>query len=728
MDQTQFNKATVSILKDMENTAAQMRDMIVSMPPLELLGYIYGQRFINAMNDYTGSSTSGSITEPDQRINESQLLLEYVHAVLSSTAPPTQCRFDESKCVELLKLARILIDKSMSFSMISSVTKQGGAFGPATGDIEFHAKTAWVMIRGHRYQVLEGEFYNYVLSPHDDVLNEVYGVSAADIAVGFQSMSDAFRSGHADAMQILEGAFKAATESTLAQRKSLKQVLDGWGATGSAYLTNTQRALEDVFMGGIANVSRHTNLPQLLLSDLAYERGQETEFFADGKFAGTPFRTLPVRKKPLIKIGLDYFAVDPCFARDAGYRVILHNLLRRRPSYKKAFEQRQKSMSEAAFADILSNQLLGAKVYQEVYYKDPATNKWCENDTIILMDGVLFLVEAKAGAAATIASPALDFERHIQSVNDLVLKAYKQCERFFNYINSSEEVPLYQLKDGTYTECGRLCSANYRVKIPIGLTIESFSPFSAYCKELPQVEPLLGKYAFVSMSIDDIFVLNRILQTAGELIHYLEVRQAVAGIRGSRLYDEMDHLGAYVHKNRFDMVIAEQLRDTTSGLVIWDRMSDIIDQCFETEDWAGKQFPTQKMPKLVRRILETLNSTRSPGWTAAESLIRDLSCESKDVLARMLSDHTKRLAKHPSRHFGMSIGSRLLFVWLQIGQNINFAELKEKAIKCALKTGKDDVICIALTLTTDGRYHKAEFVPVDAHTDQPDKHSSVMPH
>ncbi|MCO1445309.1 hypothetical protein [Burkholderia multivorans] len=80
-----------------------------------------------------------------------------------------------------------------------------------------------------------------------------------------------------------------------------------------------------------------------------------------------------------------------------------------------------------------------------------------------------------------------------------MLKAYKQCERFFNYLNSSDEVPLYHLVDGKYEECGRVRRADYRVMVPIGLTVESFSPFSTYCKELPQVEPLLGRHAFISL-------------------------------------------------------------------------------------------------------------------------------------------------------------------------------------------------------------------------------------
>ncbi|BDV39419.1 hypothetical protein DSM21852_26720 [Methylocystis bryophila] len=100
-----------------------------------------------------------------------------------------------------------------------------------------------------------------------------------------------------------------------------------------------------------------------------------------------------------------------------------------------------------------------------------------------------------------------------------MLKAYKQCERFFSYLNSADEVPLYHLVDGKYEECGRVRRSDYRVLVPIGLTVESFSPFSTYCKELPQIKPLLGKHAFISLSIDELFVLKRLLPTPGSFAH-----------------------------------------------------------------------------------------------------------------------------------------------------------------------------------------------------------------
>src|SRR5690606_2223688 len=143
--------------------------------------------------------------------------------------------------------------------------------------------------------------------------------------------------------------------------------------------------------------------------------------------------------------------------------------------------------------------------------------------------------------------------------------------------DSACEVSLYHLVDGKYEECARVRRSDYRLMVPIGLTVESFSPFSAYCKELPQVNPLLGKHAFVSLSIDDLFVLTRLLPTPGLFAHYMETRQAVAGIRKAHIFDELDHLGAYLTKNRFDQEITEQLKSGEANRLIWDGMSNIVD-------------------------------------------------------------------------------------------------------------------------------------------------------
>lgn len=727
MNEIKRKEATASLLKAMEATAARMRDLIVAMPPHDLLGYIYAQRMMKAMAGQRAAQEKHEADGPDDLINEIQFLLEYVHAVLASNAAPAEMEFDEAQCAELFELGRKLQEQAMFFAMATSADIKDGIFGPDTADIEFHAKSTWVMLRGNRYQVLEGEFYRYVLAPHDVVLKEVYGVGADDIAEGFQAMADATRSGHADAIAEMMKQLEAAQAFASAQDKPLEDVMEAWVAANAQQSKTASRAVDDLFRGGIANVSRHTKLPPTLLADLAYQRGEETEFFATGDFAGTPYRTLPARKKPLIQLESDYYAVDPCFTRDAGYRALLYNLLQRKPDYKKTFEERQKTMSEAAFADILATQLPGAQVFQEVYYKDPTNKQWAENDTLILIDDVLYLIEAKAGAAATIASPALDFARHAQSVQDLVLKAYKQCERFFRYLNSADEVPLYHLVDGKHEEFGRIRCSDYRVMVPIGLTVESFSPFSAYCKELPQVEPLLGKHAFISLSIDDLFVLKRLLPTPGSFAHYMEVRQVVAGIRRAHLFDELDHLGAYLKKNRFDQDIADQLNGDKANMVIWNGMSDVIDRSFEGEAWQSRPFPTQSFPEEVLKLLGALDATRARGWLSAESHIRDLGEEGRNNLAKMLSDLRQTLNRHPARYFSLGGDTEPLFVWLQQhNKPIDWANVNDKASAAALALKASIVIGVVAEVSADGTYFRAQAFAVHTPTGRTEENAHIF--
>jgi hypothetical protein len=704
----QKQKATASsLLKDMEAIALRMRSLIVAMPPLDLLGYIYYQRVLKVFAEQNSADEEGDEPAPDDLINENQFLLEYVHAVLVSDISTDTSVFDEMACQELYSLGRRLREQALLYAMTTSVDTENKVFGPNTADIEFHAKSSWVILRGNRYPVLEGEFYRYVLAPHDDILTEVYGVGAVDIASGFQAMANAMRAGHANAITTIGNQLDAVMTFAATRNKTIEDVMEEWATQNADQVKISQQAIYDMIRGGVANVSLHTNLPPKLLADLAYQRGEETDFFAIGDYAGTPFRTLPARKKPLVQIGSDYYAVDPCFARDAGYRALLFNLLRHKPDYSITFNERQKVMSEAAFADILRTQLPGAKVFQEIYYKNPKNKQWAENDTLILFEDMLFLVEAKAGAAATIASPALDFDRHTQSVQELFIKAYNQCKRAFDYLSSADEIVFYHLRDGKHVECVRIKHANFRVMIPIGLTVESFAPFSTYCKELPQIEPLLGKHGFWSISIDDLFVLNRLLPTPGEFCHYMVVRQAIAGLRGARLFDEIDHLGAYLKNNRFDMYMRDQLKSDENTIVIWNDMCHEIDRSFEGENWERGPFPNQNIPEELLKVVQALDNSREPGWIFAERCIRDLGEEGRNELDAMLTKLRKSLNQHPVRYFFYGSVPPLFF-WLQkSSKKIDWLEIHNKASAAALLNPTTNLTGIVLLATAGGIYKLA---------------------
>ena len=189
----------------------------------------------------------------------------------------------------------------------------------------------------------------------------------------------------------------------------------------------------------------------------------------------------------------------------------------------------------------------------------------------------------------------------------------------------------------------------------------------------------------------------------------MEVRQAVAGIRQAHLFDEFDHLGAYLKKNRFDQDIADQLKGGNVNMLIWDGMSDIIDRNFEGEDWEGGPFPTQDFPEEVLKLLEALDATRVRGWLTAESHIRDLGEEGRNNLARMLSDLRKTLNQHPARYFILSGDGKPLFVWLQEYEHqIDWTKVNDKASAAALAVKASNVIGVVAEVSPNGTYHRAQ--------------------
>jgi hypothetical protein len=642
-----LEKASTDLLREMEKSAAQVRKLIAAQPPTSLLGYLWSQMFLGFQKHH---DEKGDDAPPDgDLIKDFQFVLEYVHAVWSGQKGEFAAgELDEAKAKELIEVCRKLSSTAMFHAMASSQLGELTDFGDATADVEFQAKSSWLLIRGHRYQVLEQEFFEFALKPHDEALKKAYGIGADEIAAGIQSIADSLRAGYSDAIFKMFDGFDACQKRMEEEGVTLEEAMEKFKAEGSEFAAEAGDAIKDMFHGGICNLSKHTKLPEPLLEDMAFQPGSEEAFFADGDFKGTPYRTLPARIKPLVKLSDGYYATDGQFVRDSAYRAIQRGLIARMPDYREGWNKNQKGMTETAFPTILVSQLKGATLFEEVYFKDPATGQWAETDLVGLVDDVMFVVEAKAGVMA-MQSPATNFQSHIRTIRELVLKAYRQCKRFLDYLASGTDMPIYRLKGGKYEEAGKINLKNLRCIYPIGLTVESFTPFSSMCKEIPEVVPILGKHPFVSTSVDDLFVLKRLLPSAGELFHYLGVRQALAGIPKATIFDEIDHLGAYVTRNRFDQDIQEQLK--TADRVTWDTFSHVVDQHFGQEGWDTAPVPSQRFPKHVAALLAFLERTRPAGWLRIDAELRDCSDAARKAIDTLLGQILPTLK--------LSIGSQI---------------------------------------------------------------------
>jgi hypothetical protein len=656
----QLLNAADELRKDMEQKSLQVRDLISSQPPRELLGYLWAQLHMRALKDPSGNDDALS---PDKEVIQTfQFALEYVHAVWACNAgiADEEAPLDVGDVATLFDVLEDLKGTTMMYCMVSSAANIRPDRSRNSSDMEFHAKSSWVLIRGHRYQVLEEEFFRFVLEPHAEALRSAYGMEFHEIAASIQAIADTTRTGFSEAVRTIQEGMNKTKSIMEGSTDSLDAAIEMLRQGSNDFDAEMSGAIKDLFYGGVCNLSRHTDFTPALLEDLLYTPGENTEFFADGAFKGTPMRTLPALIKPSIKLDEEYFISDGQFLRDSAYRAIQRGLLRRTPTYREDWNRRQKTLIEQSYPAVFRHQFAEAVKYSEVYFRDPLTGQWAETDLVMTIGDVMLVVEAKAGVMA-MHSPATNFDRHERTIRELIVKAYDQCKRFTDYLSSASEVQLYNRIGGEFIAIGQLKHSQFRTILPIGLTVEAFTPFSALSKELSDVQPLLGKHPFISMSVDDLFVLNRFLPTTGELIHYLIVRQNAAGIPNAILFDEIDHLGAYIKDNRFDMRIRDQLNE--ADVVTWDSFSEVVDKYFEGDKWKSAPVPSQKYPEELAAILSALDESRPVQWLEMDAHIRDLSGSGRSSLAETLAALKVTLNEHPIRRFLLG-GDSPMQVWL----------------------------------------------------------------
>lgn len=650
------------VLDELRATCDEIRRLINTQYPPSLIGYFWSMMFLALMGK---SQESESEELAPASADEANLVfaMEYIHAVIASNGISISdfANVEEDVANKILDLASSALSKCFMYGMVQS---KNDSDHPEFENqkLAFEILSNWVMIRGKRYQVLEEEFFAYSLATHDEILLKLYGIDSAKIALEIQKITDSTRMGLSSGASAMK---ELMAESNLATKEKGLDMPDTFQAMveeNPETADKARNAINDMFFGGSFNLSRHTELPDLLLQDLAFEPGEDSSFLSGSEFAGTPFKTLPARIRPLVKIKDDYYCTEPNFVRDATYRAIQRAIVKREPSYQESWNTKQKELSENSFQAIMGEHLKGAEVFGEVFY--PIGNgNWAETDCVILCDDVLISIECKAGVEA-LQPPAENMQGHVDNVERLLLSAYRQTKRFVDYIYSDSNAPLFSKKvKGGHPEIGRINTKNLRHIFPIGLTLESFTPFSSTIKELEEVKPIAGRHDFFALSVDDLIAMKHILSGTGEFLHYLEVRQALAAMKNVMLFDEMDHLGAYMSNNRIDQTVQEQFIGGESADVVYlDGFDqDVIGPFFQGIDWRDKKPPQQEYPDQMLALFSVLERCRIPGWLSGDAFLRNMGSNARNDFAKHFDRTLPILAQKPFTFFATGGGVPAIF-------------------------------------------------------------------
>lgn len=478
------------------------------------------------------------------------------------------------------------------------------------------------LVRGNRYQVFELEPLNHLLPPHNDVLLELFGVTAEQIIEGLKKLQYSMSQGYADAWVDMKKSYD-----------EFCKAID-LGADPEAAIDNARDivspVVEKVFGETLNNISHVTGWDARLIDALSLGIGECTTFFDDSEFSGWPVMELPTKKRPFIKIdgisyGFDYYSLFDNF-----YRALQKAIFRLKSEYVDTWSKRQNIASEDMVEALFLNLLPGAMAFTGNYYPAGSSLKQLnENDLIIIYEKHLFIIEVKAGSFPQ-TSPINDFDAHIKAYTKLAQEADSQCGRTIKYINEHQPAPFYDSGRHKKFEISRL--SDYEEVYAFSVTIDNFNEFAARAEKLNFIT--LSSKTIV-ISYDDLLSYEIYFDSPIYFLHFLKQRKIAIDIPQIAMRDELDHLGMYIKHNMYSITASEFPAD---HMINWHGYRVDLDNYF-CRLYLAKLNPTkpkQDIPNEIIEIIRLLEQGTDENRIDTAHFLLNLSSEAKDDFCKAI--------------------------------------------------------------------------------------------
>ncbi|MGZ8245250.1 hypothetical protein [Methylomagnum sp.] len=556
-------------------------------------------------------------------------MLDYIQSVIASVKPKDKQKDDvmEEDWLVLRKLVEDLF-RTLNFEYQICRTANDRIskpdFNEEAEEFYFKAQLYWCNVRGKRYQAHERQYLSEIFNPHSDVFMELFDISANEFVEDIIKIIKAHSFGIEETIKELD-KFRLDTLSAL--EKKLKSEGKEDGKSFADLMQDVikdngwQQRSDDVFgkFFGVAlfDVQKSTNLPVKLLEKLSWSAGEESAFFSDGDFKGWPLRIWPIFKRPFIRLNNRFYCFHVSSLLDYMYRAMQRIIFELKPDYKETWKLIQQKASEDLPLYYLQKLLKNAKIVQSVYY--PINGKdWCEADGLLTFDGNLFIVESRGGAF-TYTSPATDFCAYIASLKNLVLKPATQGKRFIDYLNKSDEVPLY---DSKHQVIDNLRKADFSNIYILAVTLDPFTEIAAQIQHLRKLGVNVGDYPIWSVSLDDLRIFADIFDNPLLFMHFAEQRMLAFQTEVLQLEDELDHLGLYLEHNAYSIYAQEKIGRSKSRINFHGYRSK-IDKHFRARFFGLDKIPplAQDTPPRILEIIEYLSRSTKEGRSKLSSYL-----------------------------------------------------------------------------------------------------------
>ncbi len=401
-------------------------------------------------------------------------------------------------------------------------------------------------------------------------------------------------------------------------------------AAKAILLAHSEHVLEDCFTHEAGEVSARSGVAAAQVKAIFQALGLNPGEL-NGRSAELFLLDNPVWTSPWISLSDDViFACIP----QTGFSFlfeIFEQLVASSEPLKAAWHDRRAAFLEADVAATLSKALPGAAVYRNLEWRLSETEQQGETDTLVVLDSVAIIVEAKSGAVSAHSRRGA-LERLKTEIRELLESPALQSQRLFAAIGAHRAGE----SELVFSEEVDLSSVRYIMRMSI--TLEDFSTIQSDIGKL-QTLGLVSKDVtpVPTLCLADLHTLVEILDVPVVFLHYLHRRMH---LEGKLLHDsdELDLLGTYLMNG---LLFGEKETDGTR--ITFHRMSEKIDlYMMSLSEGIRIMKPRRVTAEPWARILERVLQVRSHRWPEIAIMLLDVDDHAQKTLARNIRGLVKK--------------------------------------------------------------------------------------
>lgn len=691
--QTYYKMEYPKVKKRIDEKIDKLKKEISICNPLRLLKFVKDMAMLSHIN----KSSEFDYTSQENMIIRAQ---EYVQSILVST----ENHFDDTESEEaqeqrwhlILDEIEALYKEFVCFYNYWSVYKKDTC---EISDEMMHyivESQMLYLVRGNRYQVFELEPLKNLLPTHNDVLVELFGVTAEQIIEGLEKLEYSMSQGLADAWMDMKKKYDEFCECV--DKGTVPEV----AIEDARDLVNP--IVNKIFGEALNDIAHVTGWDDRLIDALSLGIGECKSFFDGSEFSGWPIMEMPTKKKPFIKINGTAYGFDYYTLFDNFYRAIQKEIFTLKPEYIDTWSKRQCLASENMVKDLFLKLLPGATAYNGNYY--PVGNslkKMNENDLLILYENYLLVIEVKAGSFPQ-TPPINDFDAHIRAYTKLAQEADSQCSRTINYIKDHQPASFYGADRQKKFELNSI--AEFAEVYSLSVTVDNFNAFAAKAEKLNFIT--LSSKTIV-ISYDDLLVYENYFDSPIYFLHYLKQRKIAIDIPQIAMNDELDHLGMYIAHNMYSITASEFSSEYS---VNWNGFRKDLDNYFCNlylpELKATK--PKQNIPKEITEIIGVLEAGTSNNKIDVAHFFLNMSSEGKADLCKAIHHALRRQSEIGRMIVRLAFGEIKYCLFIEIPgiKVLSREERQDYVLSAILSDVSMPIMWIDLNYDKDGKLIKAE--------------------